>query len=174
MSKKSPPGPPRPALVVEVMTVLQRRRHLHTRLPQRDLERRLPAGRYGTLDALRGAAERGLLHYDEALPSRAGRMVMLDARATTWSPEQDGQPRPLTYTWAHNGRMVSGRLPDWAKLWAVKAHRVPGGPLGWTLSGPRYRSYLPYIDLVEDRWRIVVAGEETYVAPGDMEGDPRV
>lgn len=160
MSRRS--TTPRPALVTDVMTVLQRRRQPTTPLRFTDLERRLPRGMYGTMDAVRGAAERDLLDYDDALPSRHGRTLTLRRKAIAWNPQPDGQPAPLTYRWAHQGTTLSGSLEDWAKLWAVDAHQVPGGPLGWTLSGTRH-SFLPYLDQEGERWRIVVAGEQVHI-----------
>lgn len=158
---------PRPALVTDVMMVLQRRRNHAVPIRQWVLEARLPSGLYGFLDALRGCQERHLLTLDDRLPGRAGRAVRLTAAGIDWAPREDGQPVPLVYTWRHHGKPVLGPLADWAATWAVDAHPVSGGPLGWTLAGEQHNAYLPHINPAPGGWYIVAAGEQVAVSADD-------
>ena len=160
---------PRPALVSDVMTVLQRRRDHHTPIRQWVMEGRLPKGLYGFRDALYGAVERDLLTLDERLPGRAGRAVKLTPTGINWTPREDGQPVPLVYTWWQDGKPVLGTLTDWAHAWAVLEEKVPGGPLGWSLAGERFNSYMPYIHPVPEGWRVVAAGEQVILPANDKE-----
>lgn len=158
-----PTTTPRPALVADVMPVLQRRRNHHIPIRQWIMEGRLPKGLYGFLDALRGCMERDLITVDDRLPGRAGRAILLTPTGLAWRPREDGQPVPLVYTWRHHGQPVLGPLVDWARAWAADAHPVPGGPLGWTLAGERHNGYMPHIHDVPEGWRVVAAGEQVIV-----------
>lgn len=161
---------PRPMLVSDVMGVLQRRRTHHIPIRQWVLEGRLPKGLYATVEALRGAEERDLLTFHDRLPGRAGRSIVLTYKGLQWAPEEDGQPEPLTYTWTWMGGGVTGSLADWGRAWAVAAHQVPGGPLGWTLAAQRYACYMPRVHEVDGRWRIICAGEQAFVDKADGQG----
>lgn len=162
--------PARPMLVADLMPVLLRRRDHTVPIRQWVLEGRLPKGLYSTLDALRGMEERGLIMVDDTLPGRAGRAILLTDKGLSWTPREDGQPEPLEYRWSYQGRGVTGSLADWGRSWAVKAHQVPGGPLGWVLSAQKYSCYMPHIHLVDGRWRIVAAGEQAFVDKADGDG----
>jgi hypothetical protein len=157
-------------LVADFMPVLQRRRTHTIPIRQWVMEGRLPKGLYSTLDALRGAQERDLITVDDSLPGRAGRSLLLTGKGLSWKPGEDGQPEPLEYTWSYHGRGVTGSLADWGRSWAVKAHQVPGGPLGWTLAARRYSCYMPHVHEVDGRWRIVAAGEQAFVDKADGDG----
>lgn len=161
---------PRPMLVADLMPVLQRRRTHHVPIRQWVLEGRLPVGLYATVAALHGAMERDLITVDDSWPGRAGRAILLTPRGLSWQGDEDGQPEPLTFTWTLRGQHASGTLADWGKAWAVAAHQVPGGPLGWTLAAQRHRSYMPYVHDVGGRWRIIAAGEQTFVDKADGDG----
>lgn len=159
-------------LIADVMAVMRRRRDHHIPIRQWVLQGRLPRGLYGVVDALRGAAERDLVMVDDSLPGRAGRAILLTDTGLSWQPREDGQPEPLEYTWSYHGHGVTGPLADWGRAWAVKAHQVPGGPLGWTLGARRHHCYIPYINAVDGRWQIVAAGEQTFVDMTDGDGGP--
>lgn len=158
-----PSIPPRPALVTDVMLILQRRRDHTIPIRQWVMEGRLPKGLYGFLDALRGCEERDLLTMDDRLPGRAGRALLLTPAGLAWRPREDGTADPLTYTWLYDGAPVCGPLADWARAWAVDTHPVPGGPLRWSLAGTKHRAYMPHIHEVAEGWRIVAAGEQVTV-----------
>lgn len=161
---------PRPMLVADLMPVLQRRREHTIPLRQWIMEGRLPKGLYSTLDALRGAEERGLVMVDDSMPGRAGRAILLTDKGLSYRLQEDGHPEPLEYTWVYQGRGVTGSLADWGRAWAVKAHQVPGGPLGWTLAAQRYSCYMPHVHEVDGRWRVVAAGEQAFVDKADGDG----
>lgn len=161
---------PRPMLVADLMPVLQRRRAHHLPIRQWIMEGRLPKGLYATMDALHGAEERDLITVDTNLPGRAGRAILLTPQGLRWKGDADGQPEPLTYTWTWHGGGVTGSLADWGRAWALKAHQVPGGPLGWTLAAQRHACYMPRVHEDGGRWRITCAGELAYVDKADGDG----
>jgi len=155
--------PARPALVTDIMPVLQRRKDHAVPIRQWIMEGRLPKGLYGFLDALRGCAERDLLTWDDHYPGRAGRAILLTPTGREWKPREDGTPVPLVYSWVHQGKPVLGTLEDWARTWATYEEFVPGGGLSLSLAGEKFNCYVTHMHPVEEGWRVVAAGEQVIV-----------
>lgn len=158
-----PTIPPRPALVTDVMSVLQRRRSHDVPIRQWVMEGRLPKGLYGFLDALRGCQERDLITVDDRLPGRAGRAITLTPTGLAWTPRQDGTPVPLVYSWKYQGQQVLGPLEEWARTWAELEEFVPGGALSLNLAGEKFNCYVTHMHPVPEGWRVVAAGEQVIV-----------
>jgi len=101
----------RPALIADVVRVLQRRRDHMTALRYRVLTQRLPRGMYGVMDALRGAWMLGLVEHPGHL-SPAHQTVSLTPQGLACDPSA---LEVLRYRWGTSRGQHAGTLEQYAR-----------------------------------------------------------